>query len=555
MALWNYKAKQQEMIENEKKLLNEVQTLKNNILLLVETKKEENSKKEKIEEKNDVKKEDDEQVKKLNSKINSLKSECSQLDDEIDKLNLANFQLSAYNDRLRQDVFKAEQKLDKLEKENKELVLNSNKKYKEIEDKYKESENKYKEVLKTSEETEKKLKRELENVNDLLSSKIREFDEVQQFVKLLSEVDAKILKEKEIEKEKKESEIETPLVFFAGIDKIVNEDEKNEEKNEEKSEKSEEIKYYENMIIEARKLLKSDSKNDKPEFTDLIVWYFDGDKGKEQYSSQNQADFEKYYNVSKTTVLSFGANGHLYTVDFNTMIQRNTTTKKERKVYREVIKVPVPKPIKFGNKVLRPFEIKNLDEKSAEFINMEKDFLTLKHPQKDNMTNLTKYDYYSGTQTNQKAKIIKIEKFYNDTMELMYETKKGIMKNKGELVLYHGTRSVDYLQPAKQGLDFRLSGTNTYFGKAIYLSMYPRYSHDGYAHKLANGNYVMLIVKCIVGNSKTYTSTYDQSLTRPPTYMGNELYDSVNMNIDGTHMYCVYDNSQCLVTHAIHYSI
>lgn len=523
-ALYNYRIKEQEMKIKEKKMLEEIELLKNNITSLTESIKQNIKKKE--EEKND---------NKSNSKMIALKEECSRLDDEVEKLNSEIFQNNCVIDRLRQDIHKADQKIENLTKENKELLLTTDKKYKELEDKYK-----------TSTENEKKLKSELDNTNDLLKSKIKEFDEYQSFVKLISEIDAKI-GENEKKKEIKD-DTEVPLVFFAGIDKISEEnDEKNDNSNKE-------VKYYENMIIEARKLLKSETKDDKPEFTEQIVWSFDGDMGKEQYSSILQAELEKFY-AKKVSTVGIISNGYNYTVNFGTMIQQNDTTKKNRKIYRVVIKIPVPKPIKFGNKILRPFEIKVVDEKSTEFDNLKTNFLTLKHPLKDSMSHCVKIDNIYGTQYNQKAKIVKIEKFYNDTMELMYETKKGIMKNKSELVLYHGTRSVDYLQPARQGLDFRLGAANTYFGKAIYLSLYPRYSHDGYPHKLANGNYVMLVVKCIVGNSKTYTINYDSSLTRPPVFTGNELYDSVNMNIDGTHMYCVYDNSQCLVTHAIHYSI
>lgn len=386
--------------------------------------------------------------------------------------------------------------------------------------------------LKLENENKKLENKKLLDEYELLENK---YNDVKNIFELLESI---------FERKEKEVKDETPLVFFSGIDEdekdnmdnmndievykefiqLVKEkrDKRNKgEKREKKREKGENICKFQDIVQ-----YKGENKDEeKIEYKNQIEWMYEGDNGFDKYSKSVIDMFESKYQIESKILISL--NSYTYEIDFKNLTQRNTTTNKIRKIKRVIIRTVYSSSIQktINGEILADYSMENLSSSSDEYKLI--------------------YNMFYTTMTN--AKVIKIEKVYNPVSRLLFETKRGLMSNKSQEIFFHGTRSIDYLVPCKEGLDFRLGSISSYFGKGIYVSKLANYSHKSFVHTIGN-TYVLLCVICLPGNSKTY-HTYEK-LDRPPM-----SYDSVNISIDGTTMYVFYDNSQCYVSHAIHYTI
>lgn len=148
------------------------------------------------------------------------------------------------------------------------------------------------------------------------------------------------------------------------------------------------------------------------------------------------------------------------------------------------------------------------------------------------------------------VRVLDVIKVINPESAKFYELTKETVKDKTEIMVYHGTRSADVDVVAKEGLDVRL-GAGGYYGQAIYGSDSAFYSYNGYGHALPgkNGEGKLLYVKFLVGNVMS-TPRHNGSLVKSP-----EGFDSVrNTSFGEEGIRTVYENSRVYISYIIHYA-
>ena len=128
-----------------------------------------------------------------------------------------------------------------------------------------------------------------------------------------------------------------------------------------------------------------------------------------------------------------------------------------------------------------------------------------------------------------------------------------------EKLLFHGTRGTDpqTIIKSPKGIDFRYSRRDyqLLWGTGAYFAVNASYS-DSYCYVDQNLQVQqLLLVKVLTGNSCSYGTTNDPSLTKPPPLsQGNPLlYDTVNGFTKGSCVYIVYDHDKAYPAYLISY--
>lgn len=267
-----------------------------------------------------------------------------------------------------------------------------------------------------------------------------------------------------------------------------------------------------------------------------------------------------------------------YNIDFITMTQTNTETKKTRRILRQGLQQVTR--FKFGTLregLVDPFNMTNdkITEPSpslpkfqlpknvipASALEMQRRYLDLDSRYQAVANNFVLQMSTAGIA----CAVLAIEEFHNPANIIQYQTKKTTLKNQVEEFGYHGTHDTDYLLVAKQGLDPRVTTRkDLYLGAGIYTSTAPDYCHlRDYSHSVKSHpsmnsrkdtHQVLLLLRTLPGDCYV-THVKNPDLRRPPSKLSKDLYDSTRGSWDGTIMTCFYDISQCLVEYAIHYEI
>lgn len=270
-------------------------------------------------------------------------------------------------------------------------------------------------------------------------------------------------------------------------------------------------------------------------------------------SEKLEKGFALYSQDKTNTILKYNIAGmNPYEFNYTTMIQTNMTTSRERLVERkiDVVKNKNPKWVRGPNEIHQKrtyddqFKVVrssvDVNPKSQEFQTIEKEFL----------------DTTSGTNPTMRDlnyKIDKIVKTIDPINARLFEVKKSSMKTQDEAMLFHGTRGTDVIQIINDGgLDMRVGNDGGYFGRGIYTSASPYYSHINFGTLLGNtGQTVLLYTKVLLGNMKIFPDDHREGLLKAPTG-----FDSVSSSVDGnnTTIYTVYDNHQVYISYMIYYS-
>jgi len=246
-------------------------------------------------------------------------------------------------------------------------------------------------------------------------------------------------------------------------------------------------------------------------------------------------------------IITYSISGGMkYELDFSTMFQKNLSTGTKRLVERTIdtTRTKNPKWVRVLNEIhqmrtyIDQFEdertLVDLDKKSSEFSTIEHEFL--------NSTSGS-----DSTMKDEKFKITSIIKVVDPINARLYEVKKSSLKNKDEIMLFHGARDMDPLDIIEDGgLDLRIGNIGSYFGKGIYTSASPYYSHTNFG-----GRNVLLYTKVLLGDVKVFPNNHREKLYKAP-----EGFHSVCSNVEsnGTTIYTVYDNHQIYISYLIYYS-
>ena len=161
------------------------------------------------------------------------------------------------------------------------------------------------------------------------------------------------------------------------------------------------------------------------------------------------------------------------------------------------------------------------------------------------------------------VKLVKVERVQNRPLWDKYDLEMGHMKDRNgdgginEKLLFHGTRGTDpkVIVESVKGIDFRYSNQhrNLLWGKGAYFAVNASYS-DNYSHHNSSGKQ-MLLVRVLTGQSYSYGSRNDTSLTKPPPLSqgSHMLYDTVNGYTNGSYVYVVYDHDRAYPAYLITY--
>jgi Poly(ADP-ribose) polymerase catalytic domain./WWE domain. len=171
-----------------------------------------------------------------------------------------------------------------------------------------------------------------------------------------------------------------------------------------------------------------------------------------------------------------------------------------------------------------------------------------------------------------KAVIVSIDRNENPAQAGAYRQMAYYMKNPSEKMLWHGFRHANLDVVLREGLLKEICMTTQsrgMAGYAIYASLTPDYSANGYASTDADGISTLLLLRCLTGDSCVLTSQSDPryrelSYRAPLKPCRTERYDSVEygeiasaMNrpvpVRPLRLYAFYCNTQVLISYVVRF--
>lgn len=174
---------------------------------------------------------------------------------------------------------------------------------------------------------------------------------------------------------------------------------------------------------------------------------------------------------------------------------------------------------------------------------------------------------YDGNQSmsSMNAKIVGIERVISPKVARKYLFAKSLLSTKTERLLFHGCKNRNVFNDIyENGLDSRVAASSGLLGNGIYLGDSPYYPNAEFTVADSNGIKKLFIVACLVGREYDAGDVFHAgSSTR---YIFNALkkanvsgvpYDSIRSTTTDNNcgIYCVYDNTQCCVTHVVSYKV
>lgn len=292
--------------------------------------------------------------------------------------------------------------------------------------------------------------------------------------------------------------------------------------------------------------------HDKEDEAEQVEWAFDEtEKGKQTkcvFSPELEQGYQNYRKNAQASMIMLTGNGNKYEINFKTLEQKNLATGTIRKLHRLWLLNPKHHreiPLVLQN-ITHFHECAASEEPRCVDLSLGSDEWTAVADAFMNSCSVNCQSMKAYGKT-----ILTITKVVHPYRALIYELKKKFMKNKSEMMLFHGS-AVDSMVLAKQGLDLRV-GKEGYLGKAIYGSVNPFYSEFYTDQKVSLRS--MLYVKFLTGIVQQVPK--ETAYQRPP-----EGIDSITMEVafgyQGTkcsnQIYAVYDNAQSYIGYIINYS-
>lgn len=160
------------------------------------------------------------------------------------------------------------------------------------------------------------------------------------------------------------------------------------------------------------------------------------------------------------------------------------------------------------------------------------------------------------------ARITGIDRVLSHKVVKKYLLTKTLLTHKNERLLFHGCKDPSAFQNIfTNGLDSRESLSIGLLGQGIYMGDSPFYPHNGgfTGYPDNNGVRKMFVVACLVGSEFDAGDVFHSSLFTRQSFQNKKKLESTHHSIraqttdDNCGIYCVYDNSQCYVTHVISY--
>ncbi len=270
-------------------------------------------------------------------------------------------------------------------------------------------------------------------------------------------------------------------------------------------------------------------------------WSVQTDSGSSDYSSTDSQAIEIAHKAGSGPI-TLNANGYTYVIDVSNMTQTNTSTKKVRKIQRNLVSSTlIMVPITPVLSTAPGCTLTKLTSTSPKHIKVKAQF---------EKTMNGKYTTFEVTELD------------NKTLKGLFKSRRDYIQNLSGgtkpkvMELFHGTSSAS---PALiyngfyEGFDTQYSADSGYWGRGVYFAVNASYS-DSYTHK-NNGMKEMLVAKVVVGNFKDYGTTQDSSLKHPPKVPGEAVkrYDSVKGNTGGSDVYMIYNGNQAYPKYLISY--
>jgi len=159
------------------------------------------------------------------------------------------------------------------------------------------------------------------------------------------------------------------------------------------------------------------------------------------------------------------------------------------------------------------------------------------------------------------AKITNIERLISPNVAKKYLLSKTLLGANRERLLFHGCKTTSIFSNIfRDGLDARESAAGL-LGYGIYMGDSPYYPHEGgfTGNPDSKGVRKMFVVACITGTEHIAGDVFHASYSVQNMYNCKKTppsgYHSISglTSADNCGIYCIYDNSQCYVTHVVSY--
>ncbi|MDD4930866.1 MAG: hypothetical protein PHG66_01770 [Candidatus Colwellbacteria bacterium] len=313
-----------------------------------------------------------------------------------------------------------------------------------------------------------------------------------------------------------------------------------------------------------------------PKTITMLRWNYEDDDGSWAPATQSWNDIvTAKYNVNDKNVQKFTVTVGKFNYDISICddkgYQVNTQTNKKRMIEcerREKTETPtlpviaisptynvgIP-GIVYDETILKAFKMSGgppsvipISQGTDEYMEIEGRFLYIGYNKNPSMIS-------------RGARITGIDRILSPNVAKKYLLSKSLLSNKNERLLFHGCKEPSVFQSIfNEGLDFRESSVGL-LGQGIYMGDSPFYPHNGgftgYPDK--NGVRTMFVVACLVGSEHDAGDVYHSDSTTRYAFQAKKKpgskFNSIRAQTtdENCGIYCVYDNSQCYVTHAVSY--
>ena len=260
-----------------------------------------------------------------------------------------------------------------------------------------------------------------------------------------------------------------------------------------------------------------------------------------------------------------------YQINFIYKTQTNIRTKMQRSIRRNVEQIIIPSPSSYTSNLLLTFpSLKERKFSLKEVLGEEKE-KGEEEKNKEIQKKIKALFYSSADQydklNREKFELVFIKEIRNPKLLQRYEFHKRQMGHfTNEQLLFHGPRTSNMEDILEEGLDTRVSNSDSYLGQGIYCTAsMPYVHHNTYAQvKRKDEKYtyyqvlvISVLLGCVYEASQTCHNFRRAPLLVSSSESSKKRCDSVSLVVSpkSTKIYSVYDNCQVYPLYLIEYKM